>query len=243
MHSPSLPELQAWMHQTICDPNGAASATQGQSLSWLRNPPSGDIHQRLDIYAEGYFLNTAGILEELLPHTYRIVEAQQAGYFKTLVADFLCTYGSSSPNAHSLGAEFLVYIQGEFPQTWIAELVELEWRIVKVTFSAPSPECGKLTANSSLELLSNNWEISSLLEGANEPPVGREYLTIYRSSDESVIRTALIAPQFKLLEGLLTHGDLGLACQHLAEQCPDFESPNLVTQWVTDWLSCGILTQ
>jgi hypothetical protein len=267
---PSLAELQKWMRWVITDPRGVDAALSDppaldipsrerylapvlNGLPWITDEKPLSPSQRLDIYAEGYFARIAEVLEQDFSAVHR--QVGEAAFLK-IVADYLKTHPSRSPNIGDVGSrlpEFLRVHELTRELLWISELALMEWEITQSFYADDVPRLDAGTLGSVgaeawpqarfeldpsvrlLRLHSNTDEIwrdaeASWTEGAR-------FVLVYREGD-SVDITQLDPGSFRVLQWMQEQLSLEQICERLGESGE--ELPPLMT-WFQQWISSGLI--
>ena len=117
LEGPPLASAQATVFDAVCNPE--AVTPEAEALIAAHPPLSGK--QRLEVYAEMYWLRMRDVLRDAFP----AVSAGLGADFEPVVADFLRAHPSTSPSLDALGARFPGFVRASRP-AW-ADLAALEW--------------------------------------------------------------------------------------------------------------------
>ena len=288
---PTLKQLQRWMKWIITDPRGVQEALKvphpeissaerfrpknfGQylqryseptptCLSKIRNTDIMSREERLDIYAEGYFLRICEALKEDYPALLRLLGDE--GFFQ-IVADYLKEYPSQFTNLADLGCalpEFLKSHDVSHDLPYVVDLAHLEWAVNQAIYS-PDPQ--RLAAervqqieleqwphiafklHPSFQLFSSIWNIDQfwrqecdeieLISGSESESRGHQYFAL--GVDGVVTVTSIGHAQATALELMSQGASLGEICERLQETNSN-ENDNGVQSWFSDWIQGGLI--
>jgi hypothetical protein len=96
--------------------------------------------ERLDLYAQMYFVRLLEALGDDFPHTAQLCGEQ----FESLVADYVRAHPSTHPSLSEFGRRFPAFLaETELPRPDIAELAQLEWARVEALTAAEADPVGQ----------------------------------------------------------------------------------------------------
>ncbi|MGZ5280551.1 MAG: HvfC/BufC family peptide modification chaperone [Pseudobdellovibrionaceae bacterium] len=260
MTPPSLRELQSWMKWVIADPRGVKIALdssspeepQPRALPWIQQCSAKSALQRLDVYAEAYFLRILDALREDFPRTVSILGES---FFKNLIATYLKEHPSKTYNINEVGEHLPVFASqlafcDEFP--FLPSLMELEWQINRQTW-LPSPpsqtrvslealgnanlEALFIVLNPSLQILMSSWPLDEMwtpLTEKNFLPLGSETdFILFRNSLGPQIQR-LSKPQIVVLNLILEKNAFADIVEIYQETFPNNDVRDIIT-WFQNW--------
>ncbi len=251
MADPKLHEVQSFFWRSIAGEPGEYKfepvLVAEIEPSRTQNPA-----QRLEVYADAYFLRLRDVLAEDFP---RIAKLLGAEAFDRLARGYIKAHPSTDPSVRHLGramAEFIRNQDGMPP--WLADLAVLEWARINA-FDAPDDEpvtVAKLTAIDpaawpqlrlvpigSLEILTAAWPVHRIW--AEESPEDLEpvqtLMRVWRRADFSVVHASMDERESAAMRGMLVGETFGEICQVFAdldEQQAAQEAGALLLRWLED---------
>ena len=269
---PRLAEIQAWMRWIITEPDGVQAALERPEERFNAEPepsclmaveetPGFSRRERLDVYAEGYYLRILQSMGE----DYRAVQRWLGdGEFRSLISDYLLEHPSRNPELLEVGSKLPEYLaswldDGESP--FLPDLAKLEWALASGFFAENQKEWDreglgrktpeelaelKLEAAPATALVEADWVIGELrmkLRAPDwdshkirpEPPLQeKRYLVVYR--DKLLPQVDRVGrAEFMLLQCAKEGLSLGVACDRLGELAD--VTPELLFQWLSKWAS------
>lgn len=245
---PQLLELQRSFSRLTRDPRGLALTLyeSPHSLDWIVKQPPLSPEERLDIYAEGYFLRLAGNLSKSFPDCRK--NMGEADFLRA-AAHYYAQYPSHTPQIQETGhafADFLGTYAAEQP--WLQELAQLErQRYVVVHQDAPPIDCLPLSAaagqGENLELVLNStvtllrFEYAVLQVPAGNPLAPESTWVALWKQAGRLFCEALPAAAWTLLWELQQGQSLQQACEQLA--ATKVSGPEL-SHWFETWGQKGV---
>lgn len=210
--------------------------------------------QRVEVYADAYFLRLRDVLAEDFPSVARLLGDES---FAGLVRRYLKAHPSTEPSVRHLGralAEFIAS-QDDLPP-WLGDLAALEWARVNA-FDAPD-DAPPLTAAKlaeldptiwpnltlvpvrSLETLDASWPVHRLWANEEEPHQIAPHpmqLRIWRGKDFYVFHAPMDAREAAAISKLLAGASFAGICQvfeDLDEEQAAQEAGALLLRWIED---------
>ncbi len=279
---PSLRELQHWMKWVLTDPRGVGDAladpfpshcpyierytSPSESLlHWVSASPPIDKIERLDIYAEAYFLRLHESMKLDFPVTARVLGEMS---FQKLVADYLKAFPSKSHNITDLGKNFPLFV-GQYPDLKSAAvletLVELEWLALETFYSSESDFLRPEKLNSLTEhgweyavfkvapcvrLIQSPWPMDQFWQlrdpeivldhSAFEAYEQNLYFIMCRQNGE-VTFEKISAPEHTMLCELRAGNSLMAAIEVTQRPLPEENLATEIMAWFNQWVSRGII--
>jgi hypothetical protein len=257
-----LREVQACFWRSIAGKPGAHDFEPGLVAeiepSHTQNPA-----QRLEVYADAYFLRLRDVLAQDFP---RIAKLLGAEAFDRLARGYLKAHPSTDPSVRHLGRAMAGFIRNqEGMAPWLADLAVLEWARINA-FDAPDDEpltVAKLAAIDpagwpqlrlapvrSLEILCAAWPVHRIwaeeepenpgpaetLSGAQgRPPHWR--IRVWRRTDFSVMHAPMDERESAAMRLMLAGETFGDICQvfaDLEQQQAAQEAGALLLRWLED---------
>jgi hypothetical protein len=263
----NLRELQAFLYQSITDPDGTKESIgeeRGLAPGALEAFVYGDerlsAFERVDIYANAYFYRLLECLAEDFPATLSVLGEDN---FAALVRGYLLEHRPTEPSIVYAGLYLADFLNGHpFAERWpfVAELARLERAVLDVFHAADAPALGvealcaipseewpavKLRAHPAVEIVHSEWRIADLL---NTVEHGREW-TDPEHEEASVLvwrQNALV--HYRSLEPverdalvLVSKGaSFAAVCEAVAAGA-ESNHVGLIGQLMARWLADGII--
>lgn len=267
--APTLPELQSWMRWLITEPQGVQRALENpvhepilRCLPAIDRSGSIDVHDRLRVYSNAYFLRLLEVLREEYPAIQKVIGVESFG---VLVCDYLKAYPSSSPNIADLGKdlpEFLKThsISQSFP--YLSDLASFERLFLMTVFADRAPDFDstqlqslsesewseiRFVLDSSVHFFHSTWPVDLVwdVRDIQEQPVPQinfsdRNLLLFR--DPQWVRVRVLSMEERVLLGHLSEGmPLGQACDQTQSAFPDSISAERIQTWFATWIQLGII--
>ena len=257
MADSKLRDVQSWFWRSIAgepgeyefDPDLVATVEPSRTLE-----PA----QRVEVYADAYFLRLRDVLAEDFPHVARLLGDDA---FATLVRRYLKVHPSTEPSVRHVGralTEFIRSQQDLLPG--LADLAALEWARGNA-FDAPDdapltaaklaeldpavwPHL-KLIPVRSLEILNAFWPVQRLWAEEIQPEQMTSHptpLRIWRGKDFYVFHAPMDAREAAAMSRLLAGVSFTEICQvfeDLDEQQAAQEAGALLLRWLEDGIIAG----
>jgi hypothetical protein len=260
----NLRELQSCFFQAIahvpgvytgegCDP-ALLHVVQGRG-------PLG-AQERIDIYANMYYLRLCNTLQEDFPSVATTLGNEQ---FSALVRAYLPLHPSTHPSLRYLGRQFPAFLatRAEVAVTpFLPDLARLEWARQEV-FDAPDAEPLRLPDLQSIapdewpdlrlhlipacEIIACAWNIHEIWKAAEEKdPTGdiacpqEVTLRVWRDGF-TVYHAAMNAPERSALEAVRAGQSFAAVCDTLAHRLPAEEAAATVGSLLLRWIEDGLL--
>jgi hypothetical protein len=255
------------MRWIITEPDGVESALGPESrfreepapscLEAIAQSASLTRTERLDVYAEAYFIRLCKTLEEDFLSVRRWLGEDS---FRGLVSDYLLEHPSRRPDLIELGRSLPGFLAswlepGEAP--FLADLASLDWACAQAYFAldprawdpavlAGDAESARLSLAPATRLIESQWAIDELrarLRGGESPelaPPARRLtrLVVFREQGR-VGCEAVSEGEHRLLGSAARALSLGEACESLSDH-PETTAEALF-QWLSKWASRGAL--
>ena len=236
--APSLAELQRWMRWVLTHPLGVDRALAGERAPELpgrfTERPARALeaivgeasagrtrHDRLSVYAGGYFSRLHGALEIEYP---RLAAALGTESFRALVAAHLLRHPSTSASLADLGTGLSATLEhARLGEPWCVDLAFLERAAAEVWLSdaGPSPVLAlppgsdwsevRLEPSPALRLLHLRWDVAAWEPGGPAPAPLEHALVVWRVAGSTGVERLAPGPA-SLLEALIEGRSLGDAC-------------------------------
>jgi hypothetical protein len=261
------------MRWVITEPGGVAEALGEPDERYLPEPDPSCVSkiaetagfsrlERLDVYAEGYYLR---ILNSLREDYLAVARWLGDDEFRCLISDFLLDHPSRTPELLEAGRALPKYLpdwleRGRAP--FLAPLAHLEWAMALAYFApnaapwdpkaltAADPErLGylKLEAAPATDCLDSEWKLLELrkalraeawTEESPRPEIlnERERLVIYRDGFTPKAES-VSEPEFRLVQWAMEGISLGLACERFSE----LAEPEQLFEWLAKWAGRGVI--
>jgi hypothetical protein len=260
----SLRELQSRFFQAIAHVPGAHNG-EGYDPALLHavqeRGPLG-AQERIDIYADMYYLRLLTTLQEDFPSVATILGNEQ---FSALVRAYLPLHPSTHPSLRYLGRQFPAFLAAR-PEAavppFLADLARLEWARLEV-FDAPDTESLRLPDLQSIapdewpdlrfhlipacEIVACAWNIHEIWKAAEEKnPTGdvacpqEVTLRVWRDGF-TVYHAAMNAPERLALEAVRAGQSFAAVCETLAHLLPAEEAAATVGSLLLRWIEDGLL--
>jgi hypothetical protein len=258
MTPPSLRELQNWMKWAVTDPNGTLKPEpRPRAGPWIQQDSLSSARQRLNVYADAYFLRLHEVLEQDFPRTRQLLGDS---FFQNFVRAYLQECPSKVFNINEVGQHLSTFagqlvLSDDFP--FLPSLVDLEWQMVRLTWN-PSPGSGfslanlgdqdpetiYLTLNPSLRFLKSYWPLDQLEKAPPQKhyvpfPLEADFILFDGSNGSSV--QALSATQFFILQLIDQKTDLGKIFELYSIKFPESD-PQEILIWFQNWVSDRVIT-
>lgn len=269
---PSLHDLQHWLQWVITDPRGVREAllnphpdveehrdrytspTESQ-LSWIEDKKASVI-QRLDVYAEGYFLRLLECLAKDFPKTKLAIGDD---IFSKIVAQYLKAFPSNFTSIDEVGSQLAHFIsqQDELPYAWVPDLALLEWNQIEAFYAhetkvtpdwhtkigSRNTDSLRFQIHPSVRLLKSKWSLPNVLEALEaKGPLTHQanfsepsFLIVYRHEDLHCW-DEVKAPIFEVLQKIQSGQTLDESTSHLEEK-----DATELSQSFSRWVQRGVL--
>ncbi len=253
MADSKLREVQSWFWRSIAGEPGEYDF-EPDLVALVEPSRTQEPAQRVEVYADAYFLRLRDVLSEDFPHVARLLGGEG---FADLVRGYLKAHPSTEPSVRHLGRAFSAFIrsQNDLPP-WLADLAALEWARVNA-FDAPDdarllttatlaeldpavwPQ-QKLIPVRSLETLETSWPVHRLWADEDSPEQVAAHptsLRIWRGKDFYVFHAPMDARESVAMSRLLAEGSFAEICQvfeDLDEQQAAQEAGALLLRWLED---------
>jgi hypothetical protein len=251
MADPKLLEVQSFFWRSIAGEPGEYDFESGLVAeiepSRTQNPA-----QRLEVYADAYFLRLRDVLGEDFP---RIAKLLGADAFDRLARGYIKAHPSTDPSVRHLGRAMAEFIrnQDRLPP-WLADLALLEWARINA-FDAPDDEpltVAKLAAIDpaiwpqlrlapvrSLEILSSAWPVNRIWaeDSTGDLEPAQTLIRVWRRTDFSVVHAPMDERESASMRRMLAGETFGEICQVFAdldEQQAAQEAGALLLRWLED---------
>ncbi len=273
----SLRELQLWMKWVIVDPRGVQEALahpfpknikeptrytspEKSGLPWINQSEPLSVIDRLNIYAEAYFIRIYESMKSDFPITSEILGEIS---FKKLVADYIKKFPSTQHNITEIGkyfSDFVSNYKSLKKLAFLPAIVQTEWLILESFFSKNT---GILNPSKFLNFKDEDWENASFLVADStrllesiwpleqiykkqitfneiEHFENPNYFILIRENGTVFIET-LTKAEFLILSKL-KHGETLLQSLQTAQaECSDDEIGNHLMNWFHQWTHRGII--
>lgn len=257
MADPKLRQVQSFFWRSIAGEPGEYEFEPGLVAeiepSRTQNPT-----QRLEVYADAYFLRLRDVLAEDFPRAAKLLGGEA---FNRLARGYIKAHPSTDPSVRHLGralADFIRNQDGVPP--WLADLAVLEWARINA-FDAPDDESltvAKLAAIDpgrwpqlrlapvrSLEILSAAWPVHRIWAAENPEDAedledlkpAQTLLRVWRRTDFSVVHAPMDERESAAMRAMLAGETFGEICQVFAdldEQQAAQEAGALLLRWLED---------
>jgi hypothetical protein len=253
----ALRELQRWFAAGIIDP---ALLARAESELVLQVPPGADIVQRMRVHADGYPARVGEALAESFPAVVHLLGKRRA---QALTRRYLAASPPRTYNLNEIGArlpKFLIQdpLAAELP--FLADLAELEWRVVRAfhaaqrqplkparpaALSAEQWSRARLRFQRGVAVVRSEWPIADL-RAARDTPVEAIDIGVRERPQNVLVRRAGFEVACDLvgdgeaaaLTDLLTGHPLGRVMERLASA---EHEPDAVRAWFARWMSRGLI--
>ncbi len=260
MTDPKLSRIEAWFWRSIAAQPGEHEFVS-ELVAAIEPSPTLESAQRLEVYADAYYLRLRGVLADDFPRTAALLGEER---FNRLVRRYLKAHPSSAPSVRHLGRAMSQFIRGD--QTappWTADLAALEWARVDA-FDAPDDEPITLSALAeidpsrwpnlrltpvrSLSVLSAAWPVHRLW--AQEDPANVEAassaIRVWRAAQFKVLHAPMDGYEAAAIARLIRKSTFAEICQvfdDLDEQQAARQSGSLLLRWLQDGIIAAADTQ
>ncbi len=283
--APRLLELQKWLKWVITDPRGVHDAIKNPTPKihaaerftpkdlnryirryteptptcfWqIKDSVVMAREDRLDIYAEGYFLRIVEALSEDFPQLERLL-GQEA--FHTLISDYLKEYPSQYTSLADVGGNLPNFLQGHNVSRnlpYIVDLAALEWAIVKAFYSENVERIAlskiaeisqdawpnvKFKTHPSFQLLSSEWNVDLFWQCAvdeiEKDSQVRSFAVLCVNGNISV--TAVEPVQAECIKLVVAGASLGQISSALDERAQG-AAAGAIQGWFSNWIQSGLI--
>jgi Putative DNA-binding domain len=259
---PSLRECQLWLAKTIREPGRLKSSAGAAALAHalLQAPTREAAVGRLRVYADGYAVRLSEALEVAFPMVAKVVGPRE---FRELTTRYCGVADLSSYNLGDAGVGLAQYLRRDFISAelpFLADLAELEWRVMRAFHAEDEPGIDpatlaafgeqdwpriRLRFQASVAVVDSPWPILTLW-GERERRVedievnlrtGAERVLLHRAGLQ-VHCERIGAAEALALSMLLAGNPLGHVAERFAREGHDAEQ---VSSWFTRWMALGLI--
>lgn len=255
-----LKSIQNWMKWVIVDPRGVKAAlldprakkVKGSNLRYknrylaptpdcrseiLASGP-GHLRERLDVYAEGYFIRLRDHLKSIYSASERILGAN----FRDRVILYLKRRPSLTYSLNAVGKDFGLTVQKGDPP-FLRDLIKYEWLQHELNFLAePSPRISQLGTfvtvwvHPGVRFLRSYWDIPEIVRGGTSRSCSKDraWLFFRRSGVVNIF------PVVKFFQPWLCRGQLPLK-DFLELTIDSSANPMRVRNLFKRWTGLGLL--
>jgi hypothetical protein len=253
-----LREIQTrFLRSVATAPGPAASRSFDATLLRLIDGDARQNADRLDVYAQMYWMRLAAVLREDYPRVAAILGEDE---LSAIVRAYLARFPSTHPSVRYVGdrfADFLAECDHTTPRPFLPDLARLEWARLAVFDAADAPalrieDLHAIPASEwpevalrpipALRILRSCWPIHELWSDHDGPdvlvPRAETHLRIWRQ-DAAVYQAPMDACERRALESVVSGEPFAATCAALETIVGDperaaREAAQLVLRWVED---------
>lgn len=253
MPAPSLAELQEILKRVITDPHGSSAAA---SRSFIDGGAPRRREERLNVYANAYFVRLLEALGAVFPAVHRALGAER---FARLAADYLALHPSRSPIIENAAEALPDFLRGHAlgrRQPFLADLARLEWEVLDCLYTNRLPPLdpralsavaadawasARLTIDPSARLFEAEWPVDLVWSGASEQPRRRKRRLLLCRDDHWVRVEAVDAAAAGAFHLLREGRTLGRVCEGLESACGPQRAAKIAQRLLGDWCRTGVI--
>jgi hypothetical protein len=259
MADTKLRDVQSWFWRSIAGEPGEYEF-EPDLVALVEPSRTQEPAQRVEVYADAYFLRLRDILSEDFPRVATLLGHEA---FANLVRGYLKAHPSTDPSVRHLGRALSAFIRSrsDLP-SWLADLAALEWARINA-FDAPDDDAlldsaklaqldpgiwpqQKLIPVRSLETLDAAWPVHRIWadeDGPEQMALLATSLRVWRGKDFYVFHAPMDARESSAMSRLLAGASFAEICQvfeDLDEQQAAQEAGALLLRWLEDGIIARI---